>query len=470
MAPWFANQSCDPFQPASRPCELGNYVRFAVDVQSVSDIQATIAFAKHKNIRFVIRNTGHDYLGRSTGAGALAVRTHNLKNIDIVDFQSDDYTGKAAKLGAGVQGFEIMAAARDHGLVVVGGECPTVGIAGGYTQGGGHSAISTNFGLSADNTLEWEVVLANGSFVTASRAHNQDLYWALSGGGGSTYGVVVSMTVKAHPDAVVSGAALSFYAADNPTDQFYAGIQAWHEALPALVDAGTMIVYYFTTDFFMVSPLTAYNKTQAEVEEIMAQYIASLEALGVVYTVTYTESAKYYNHMDTYFGPLPFGSLKVSEAQYAGRLIPRSVVANISDTWKSVIQRGVTWIGVAMDVAPFGSPETNSVHPAWRESLIHCVLNTPWNFTAPWEDMLALQDLMTNIVMPEIEAVTPGSGAYVNEADFRQPNFQETFWGSNYDKLRSIKNKYDPENLFYATKGVGSEAWNVFDNGRMCSA
>ena len=76
------------------------------------------------------------------------------------------------------------------GLVVVTGECPTVGLAGGYTQGGGHSALSTQFGLGADQTLEFEVVTAAGKVVTASRSENSDLFWALSGGGAGNYGVV----------------------------------------------------------------------------------------------------------------------------------------------------------------------------------------------------------------------------------------------------------------------------------------
>ena len=73
MAPFFANQSCDPFQPRDRPCELGNYVRYAVDASGPADVQKAIAFAASKNIRLVIRNTGHDDLGRATGSGSLAV-------------------------------------------------------------------------------------------------------------------------------------------------------------------------------------------------------------------------------------------------------------------------------------------------------------------------------------------------------------------------------------------------------------
>lgn len=179
MAPFFANQSCDPWTPRERPCELGNYVRYAVNVTGPDDIISAVNFAQEKNIRFVIRNTGHDYLGRSTGAGALAVWTHHLKDITPIQWNCSDFTGTALKIGAGVQGFELLGAAKALGRVAITGECPTVGVAGGYTQGGGHSALSTNFGLGADQTLSFEVVTAGGELVTASRTENSDLYWAL---------------------------------------------------------------------------------------------------------------------------------------------------------------------------------------------------------------------------------------------------------------------------------------------------
>jgi FAD/FMN-containing dehydrogenase len=245
MAPFFANQSCDPFTAKSVPCTLGNYVRYAVDVKTSSDVVAAVQFAAQHNIRFVIRNTGHDYLGRSTGAGALSVWTHHLKDISFQNWNDANYKGPAVTVGAGVQGFEIMAAARDRGLVVVGGECPTVGIAGGYTQGGGHSALSTNFGLAADNALQFTVVTAAGKLLTASQTQNSDLYWALSGGGGGNYAVVLSATYKAHPDTYVGGATLAFLSSNNPTETFYDAIDAFHAALPAMVDSGAMVVYYF---------------------------------------------------------------------------------------------------------------------------------------------------------------------------------------------------------------------------------
>jgi len=211
QAPIFANASCDPFTPQNTSCLLGNYVRYAVNVTGPDDIAATIRFADENNIRLVIRNTAHDYVGRSTGAGGLAIWTHYLQGVEVKDWFDADYTGKAAKVAAGAQGFEVLEPASAAGLVVVTGECPSVGIAGGYTQSGGHSPLSTAFGLSADNTLEFEVVTADGQFVTAnpsSPAH-ADLFWALSGSGAGNYGVVVSVTLKAHPDAITSAASFT---------------------------------------------------------------------------------------------------------------------------------------------------------------------------------------------------------------------------------------------------------------------
>ena len=475
MAPFFANQSCDPFTSQTKPCTLGNYVRYAVAAESAADVAATINFAREHNIRFVIRNTGHDYLGRSTGAGALSVWTHSLKEITFKTWNDKSYQGNAVKLGAGVQGYDILAAGLTKGQVVVGGECPTVGISGGYTQGGGHSALSTSFGLSADNTLEFEVVTAAGELVVASRTENADLYWALSGGGGGNYGVVVSMTVKSFPDSYVGAATMSFYSNENPTDTFYAAIDAFHAAMPAVVEAGAMVVYYFTSEFFMIAPLTAYGKTAAEVEAIMAPFVKTLTTMGVKHTAGYTQSATYYEHYDKYFGPLPVGAIQVGIAQYGGRLVPFSAWENnstaMSAVTRSIAEKGVTWIGVGTDVSPFGKNKANAVLPAWRKPLVHATLTTPWSFApADWDKMLDNQRLMTYEIMPALEAVTPGSGAYMNEADFQQPAFQQEFFGSNYKQLLCIKKRYDPENFFYATKAVGSEKWQVANDGRMCKA
>ncbi|GAB1197827.1 hypothetical protein APSETT444_007130 [Aspergillus pseudonomiae] len=473
MQTYFANQSCDPFTAESRPCLLGNFVSYAVNVSSSDDVIAAVKFAKENNIRFVIKNTGHDYMGRSTGAGALSVWTHHLNDIEYKDWSDSYYQGPAFQVAAGVMGYQILNAAHAKGLAVVTGECPTVGLAGGYIQGGGHSALSTKFGLGADNTLAFEVVTADGQLVTASRTQNSDLYWALSGGGAGNYGVVMSVTVKAHPDAKISGAGLQFAATANNTEAFWEAVAKFHTLLPEMTDQGVTVIYQMVSGIFAINPLTAYNKTADDVKSILAPFTTALTDLGITYKVSYTEYDTYYDHYNKYMGPLPYGNLAVATYQYGGRLIPRDVLENNPSGMASVLRNltshGVVAVGVGMNVSQPGNV-SNAIFPALRNAAVTMQIGTNWNETAPWSQMVADQYKITNEYVPQLEAVTPGSGCYQNEGDFRQPNWKDTFFGSNYSPLLTVKSKWDPTNFFYVLKGVGSDTWTVSESGRMCRA
>lgn len=105
-------------------CSLGGYPSYSIHIENVAQIQLGINFARNLNLRLVVKNTGHDYIGKSSGAGALNLWTHNLKEIQFLkNYQSADYSGPAFKAGAGVQGFEILEAARDNGVTVLAGIC-----------------------------------------------------------------------------------------------------------------------------------------------------------------------------------------------------------------------------------------------------------------------------------------------------------------------------------------------------------
>jgi hypothetical protein len=92
-----------------------------------------------------------------------------------------------------------------------------------------------------------------------------------------------------------------------------------------------------------------------------------------------------------------------------------------------------------------------------------------YNYTSPKMDMQC-QSLMTNSLIPRLTALSPGSGAYLNEADWKQPDWQSVFYGDNYPQLEAIKEKYDPEHVFYARTAVGSEWWHEEQDGRLCRA
>lgn len=472
MAPFFTNGTCDPFHPVSKPCTVGNLIRYAVDVGKPEHITKALQFVKKHNIRLVVRNTGHDYNGKSTGAGALGLWTHHLKDLEIHDYNRDYYRGKAMKMGAGVQGIEAYRAAHKQNLEVVGGECPTVGISGGYTQGGGHSALSSRYGLAADQVLEWEVVDGTGKFVVARRDNEySDLFWALAGGGGGTYGVVWSMTYKAHPGHATSGLNLTFTNANISQDKFYEGVKLYHNALPAIVDAGAMSVWQFTKSSFAISPLTGPNIPVDKLVALVKPYTDGLRRLGIKYTMHSQQFNSYLEEFEGMQAPIQVGI-----AQYGGYLIPRSVAQHNNDdltaAYRHIVEDGATFIGVGLNVsrALVGEDidEVNAVLPAWRETLIDTTITTTWNWTAPEGSMIAEQRKMTNDYIPRLAALAPHSGAYLNEGDFRQPNFQRVFYGPKYERLRAIKAKYDPDEVFYGQTAVGSEDWHQRQDGRLC--
>ncbi|KAK2757986.1 hypothetical protein FQN54_004392 [Arachnomyces sp. PD_36] len=468
MAPFYANATCDPFNPVSKPCTIGNYVVYAVDVSSPDHISKAIQFATEHNIRVVVRNTGHDYLGKSTGAGALGIWLHHLKSIEIGDYHDDHYSGKAMTMGAGVQGFEAYEAADSHDLQVVSGECPTVGIAGGYSQGGGHSALSSRYGLGADQALQWDVVDGRGNLITATRDNEfADLYWALSGGGGGTYGIVYSVVYKAHANTPVSGLNLTFSNAGISQDTFYEAAERFQLILPTAVDAGAMAVWFFTNTSFALAPLTGPDIDEESLVSLIEPFTEDLKELGINYTTYSQQFPSYLSEFNTMMG-----AIGVGEAQYGGYLIPRSVIqtnnGGLAKAYREITEDGGTVIGVGLNVSPevVGDVD-NAVLPAWREAIIHTTLSTPWKWNAP-EEMLEMQRKMTEEYVPKLEALAPDSGVYMNEGDFRQPNFQKAFYGSNYDELLQIKAKYDPHSIFHGTTAVGSEEWVQKDDGRLC--
>lgn len=203
FSPVYQGLTCQPTSwYNSGNCTQGGYPTYTVNVSSTAQLQVAVNFARNTGVRFVIKNTGHDFSGKSGGAGSLSVWVHHLKDIAYIPSYNNattDYYGPAFKAGAGVQVHEIYAAAHDRGLVVIGGEGRTVGAIGGYVAGGGHSPLSSLYGMAADQVLNYEVVTADGRFVTANAKRNPDLFWALRGGGGSIYGIVTSAVVKAHP-------------------------------------------------------------------------------------------------------------------------------------------------------------------------------------------------------------------------------------------------------------------------------
>lgn len=260
------------------------YKTEVVNATGRDDFQKTMAFVTDWNIRPVVRNTSHDYFGKSTGAGSLALWTHNLKDIAFSSYNTTYYMGKAMKMGTGVQVLEALEAAHAEGVIVAGGQCQSVGMAGGYTQRGGNSLLASTIGLIADQVLEWEAVTASGGYLVATPSENVDLYWALSGGGGGAYAAVLSVTVKAFLDMPVSGAKLTFTITDGiSSEEFFTVINTWLQNLPAIVGAGSTALWTLAEGYFSVALVFGPNLTAASLYDLLSPTLKALDQSGIPY-------------------------------------------------------------------------------------------------------------------------------------------------------------------------------------------
>jgi hypothetical protein len=448
----------------------GNYAEYSVNAKDVAHFQAAIQFSKVHNIRLVICNTAHDYNGRSTGAGGLALWVQHMKSKEVRYYNSTRYEGMAFKFGAGVQVQEAYEFAETHNMTVVGATQGTVGLVGGYTQGGGHGPLASRFGLAADQVLEWEVVLESGEIVTASKTFgtHTDLYWALCGGGGGTFGAVVSVTVKAHPEISLSTASLSFSSPSNAsksnTDDYFEAINTFIKQIPTINDAGAVAIWFITAQTFTLSSLFGPNLKPQDLDKLLQPVLNKLHTLGLANTYRSEQHTSFLEG----FRKQP--SFEVSNLNIGGRFIPRQLINDNAEALTSVIKgitgQGALFTGVSFNVS-MNPSDSISANPQWRESAMQAVVATAFDWVE-WESSAESTNFITSYLLPLLEHLTPGGGAYLNEADFRQPEWKQTLYGQHYQRLYDIKSKYDPTGTFYTLRGIGSNLWLQESTGRIC--
>lgn len=127
MSPLFEGATCEPQDGVlGKNCTLGGFPSYSLNITNVAQIQLAINFARNLDLRLVVRNTGHDFLGKNTGKGALSLWTHHLDEIKVLpkyESAGGRYKGPAFKLGAGVMVYQLYEAAEREGYTAVGGEC-----------------------------------------------------------------------------------------------------------------------------------------------------------------------------------------------------------------------------------------------------------------------------------------------------------------------------------------------------------
>src|ERR1700739_2119846 len=158
---------------------------------SATDIVCSLEFARTSNLAVAVRGGGHNGPGFGSVEGGLVIDLSRMNRVDV------DADRRTARVQGGATWAQVDGATHAHGPAAPSGIISTTGV-GGLTLGGGHGYLTRKHGLTIDNLLEAEVVLADGRVVTASESEHPDLFWALRGGGGN-FGVVISFTFRLHP-------------------------------------------------------------------------------------------------------------------------------------------------------------------------------------------------------------------------------------------------------------------------------
>lgn len=472
---------------------------YAVAAETVSDVVAAVNFARENNVRLVVKGTGHDYYGRSSAPDSLLIWTHNMREITVhTAFHPEgaplDFVGvPAISTSAGNRWLEAYKAATDAGRFIQGGGCTSVGACGGFALGGGFGSFSKKFGSGAAGVIELEVVTANGEVLIVNKYQYPDLFWALRGGGGGTFGVVTRMTLLSHDIPTIDGWVSGTLAANS--DEAYVELielylsfvaasltnEVWGEGVTFLKGQNKIEV---GTSFLDVSQETA--------EETWSEFLSVLRSRPDDFVVNVNFSAQPFVNkwnpagksgvimddrpeaLDGYFWwkgnavevgaywggyqghGLPLEKLQNNPGELAEALF------NASRTSLILLQTNKALAGEPEEARK--RDETTSINPsvfnnAAFVTLADWVQNKYVGIAGHEPDEALAQEQFdgVNKAMGYITAVTPDGGSYSNEGYYFEEDWQEQFWGSNYPQLLEVKKKYDPTNLFHVHHGVGSE-------------
>jgi hypothetical protein len=464
--------SSDPSQTLFPTCSLGTLAAYYVDVRDPVHIAAALKFSKKHNLRISIKNTGHDFAGRSVGPNTLALWTHNLGKMSFhPNFTASRCPAanghNIGELGAGVVAGDAYHYFGAHGMDITGGYEESVGLAGGFAQGGGVGDFTARYGLMADNAIEFEVVTADGEVRAINECNDPDLFWAMRGGGGGTFAVLTKYRVQLYPSLPIHTYRVVVNISSSDALRALLTLHAENQVTwsKALVTGGTD--YWVNKASFGVVHPDADDGTKLK-EATRAFYHAVSNMTGItVIENGYTTFANY-----TAYTSFSIADARATEpagisSLLSSRLMPRHLFAS-SSSIPSLVDAVLHGIESAHKVittsgtqvvfeTPLSNPDTarkTSAHPAWRDALWH-VINV-----AEWEEPLApavLKKVSSGFLdlLEPAKALTPGGGAYMNEASYREPEWEQTFFGDNYPRLLEIKRKYDPDHVFDCWKCVG---------------
>ncbi|HXG94533.1 MAG TPA: FAD-binding oxidoreductase [Blastocatellia bacterium] len=412
---------------------------------NVADAISAVNFARRNNLLVAIRGGGHSVPGFGTCDDGLVIDLSRMRGIRV------DPARRTVRAEGGCTWGDLNHAAHAFGLATTGGVVSTTGIAG-LTLGGGMGYLMRQCGLSCDNLVSADVVTADGRFVTCSEDKEQDLFWAIRGGGGN-FGVVTSFEYRLHPVKEIYGGP-TFFPLDG---HVLRGFQDWilnaPEQMGALFAMTLAPPLPFIPDEWHGKPVSAviacWNGSPAEGEELLKPTRQWAEVVG------------------SFVGPMPYPVINT--------LFDELVPAGLQNYWKTNFTRAISDDAVeahldnaartpCVQSGAFIYPFDGAIHRAAADETAFAYRDA--NFctliAGAWPDA-ADNERNTKWVRDYYEALRPYSeeGGYVNfMTDDDQSRIRDNYQ-QNYDRLVEVKKRYDPANLFRMNQNIEPSVTSV---------
>lgn len=388
-------------------------------------------------MRPAARSGGHSYAGYSSVA-PLVVDLGRLRQVRV------DVARRRLTVGAGARLIDVYAALAPHDLVLPAGSCPTVGIAG-LTLGGGVGFSSRKWGLTADNLLEAQVVNADGRVRTCDRATEPDLFWALRGGGGGNFGIATRFVFRVHRTGRVATFRVEWPWSDAA--RVVAAWQAWAPRAPDGLFSVLQLAAPGAGARLAVGSSGQFHGSEEELRRLLAPLIAAGSPTRVtVRSRSHWEATLSWAGCDDLTECRARGfAVFAAKSHYAKRRFSNGAIERLVGWVERRQNAGTPGRGsVLLDsyggaIARVPRAATAFAH---RDALFQLQYLTYWD--RPGDGAAALRWLRN--VHGAMRRDT--SGAYVNYIDPELRAWQRAYYGANLPRLRRLKRRYDPQNVF----------------------
>jgi FAD/FMN-containing dehydrogenase len=407
----------------------------------VADVKAAVNFARQDGLTVAIRGGGHNGAGLAVCDQGLVIDLSTMKGVRV------DPENRTVRVEPGCTQGDVDHATHAFGLAVPAGIVSTTGIAG-LTLGGGTGYLTRKYGLTIDNLIEADVVLADGSFVTANASHHDDLFWALRGGGGN-FGVVTSFVFRTHPVSTVYAGPIFWEVKDaRRVMQWYREFlpQAPAELCPFLGLKTVPSTNPFPKELWgtkICALISCYSGPLEQAEEAVKPIRQELPKPILDWMGTMPFPA-----LQGLFDPLlPTGLQWYWKGDFVRELSDQAIEAHLENAAKAPSELSLMHL----------YPIDGAVHQVGQSE-------TAWGFRdATWSMVIAGIDAnpgkagaLTTWAKGYWEAVHPYTlgGAYVNFMMDEGVDRIKATYRDNYARLTEIKLKYDPDNFFRVNQNI----------------